>query len=112
MSFRKNLRLMARASGKNVQEQDGNRSEKHRCRRHGKYGFVRGHEFQLVHEPEAVGEQDGNRQKQCVCDHRNLLKPSLERLVFTEVGDRQSQRVDGNEFVGNLAPKTKTKLAV
>src|ERR1700723_2715062 len=35
---------------------------------------------------------------------------SFERLVFAEIGDGHSERVDRNQFVGNLGPKNKTEI--
>src|ERR1700735_2240393 len=38
------------------------------------------------------------------------LVSSLECLIFAEVGNRHSQRVDGNQFVGDVGPEKKDEV--
>src|SRR5437660_4224444 len=66
--------------GEEVYEEDSKPREKHGPVLMKNKALVRHHKFQLAHEPKQTGEQNRERDKQCICDH-NLASSFMRKFV-------------------------------
>jgi hypothetical protein len=67
--FQKKLSLQQKDPAKYVEKQDDSRSANPISVRVEQDSFVRSHELQLAHKPEAVGEKKSDRDEECVGNH-------------------------------------------
>ena len=88
--FQKKLSLQQEDGTEYIKKQDGGRGANPVSIGMKQDSFVRGHELQLAHEPEAIGEKKSDGDEECIGNHLFLQVSRVLKIRFRRRSGRKS----------------------